>query len=92
MVRLFQAIAMAAAYYNLGNAYNNKKQYDRAIAEFDKAITLNPKHANAYGNRGYAYEKLGQRDKAIADFRKVIELRPGDKVGTASLKRLGVTP
>ena len=55
-------------------------------------IKLNPKDADTYGNRGNAYEKLGQRGKAIADFRKAIELRPGDKVATAALKRLGVTP
>ena len=65
---------------------------DRSIADFDTAIKFNPKFANAYGKRGIAYEFFKERDKAIADFRKVLELHPGDKLGTAGLKRLGVTP
>ena len=43
------------AYYNRGNAYADKGQYDRAIAEFDKAIKLNPKYALAYYIRGLVY-------------------------------------
>ena len=34
----------------------------------------------------------GDKERAIADYRMAIELRPGDKIGTAGLKRLGFTP
>ena len=52
-----------------------KGQFDRAIADFDEAIRLNPS-ADAFYNRGNAYAELGQYDRAIADFDKAIRLNP----------------
>ncbi len=65
---------LATAYSNRGDAYRNKGQYDRAIADFDTAIELDPKHAIAYSNRGIAYKKLGEIDKAMSDTQKAKEL------------------
>ncbi len=64
----------AIVYYNRGVAYDEKGQYDRAIADYDMAIKLNPKHASAYNNRGIVYKKLGQSDKAMSDTQKAKEL------------------
>ena len=52
-----------------------KGQFDRAIADFDEAIRLNPS-ADAFYNRANAYAELGQYDRAIADFDKAIRLNP----------------
>jgi tetratricopeptide (TPR) repeat protein len=35
------------AYYNRGFAYNDSGELDRAIADFTKAIELDPKFASA---------------------------------------------
>ena len=43
------------AYYNRGNAYHRKGNFDRAIDEYTKAIELKLDYANAYNNRGVAY-------------------------------------
>ena len=51
--------------------------YERAIADLSKAITLNPKGAEGYVRRGIAYEKEGDHKDAIADFSTVIRLKPG---------------
>ncbi|MDP2731016.1 MAG: tetratricopeptide repeat protein, partial [Dehalococcoidales bacterium] len=51
-------------------------QYDLAIADYNKAIELDPKNANAYLNRAFAYYNNKQYDLAIADYNKVIELDP----------------
>ena len=67
---------LAAAYSNRGNAYDNKGQYDRAFADFNRAIELKPEYANAYYNRGNTYKHKRQYDKAIADFTRAIELQP----------------
>ncbi len=54
----------------------NKGEYDRAIADYDKAIALKPKYADFYNNRGIAYDKKGEYDRAIADYDKAIALNP----------------
>jgi Flp pilus assembly protein TadD len=53
-----------------------KGQPDRAIADFDQAIRLNPNFADAFYNRGNAYGRKGQPDRAIADFDQAIRLNP----------------
>ena len=42
----------AAAYINRSSAYDNKGDYDRAIADVAKAIDLDPKDPKAYVIRG----------------------------------------
>ena len=42
----------AEKYFKLGEQKYNKKDYQEAIADYDKAIELNPKYFDAYYNRG----------------------------------------
>ncbi len=60
---------------NRGCVYSNKKDYDRAIRDFDQVIHLKPDYAEAYNNRGIAYCGKGQYDVAIKDYDKAIELK-----------------
>jgi len=50
--------------------------YERAIADLNEAIRLDPKSAVAYNNRGSAYAFQGDIDRAIADFSEAIRLDP----------------
>ena len=68
--------AKASAYNNRGAAYDKKGDSDRAIADFDTAIELDPTNVDAYNNRGAAYDKKDDSDRAIADFDTAIELDP----------------
>lgn len=68
----------ANAYNNRCNAYNSKGEYDRAIADCNRAIELNQNYAEAYDNRGDAYDGKGEHDRAIADFTRAIMLNPKD--------------
>ena len=64
------------AYVNRGNAWANLKEYEKAIADFNQAINLDPKNAYAYAYRGVALHQLGQYQKAIEDYTQVINLYP----------------
>ena len=52
----------AIAYYNRGIAWAEKGQYDKAIADYTKAIRRKPDLALAYYNRGNAWLNKGQYD------------------------------
>ena len=80
----------AIVYTIRGSAYANKGKSDRAIADYTKAIQINPQYANAYNNRGNVYREKGQHARAIADLRRSHVL--GNSRATRSLKELGVKP
>jgi tetratricopeptide (TPR) repeat protein len=62
------------AYNDRGIAYYDIKGYDLAIADYSKAIALDPTYKFAYVNRGNAYRVKENFDLAIADYSKAIEL------------------
>jgi tetratricopeptide (TPR) repeat protein len=66
----------ARDYLVKGYSFFTQSQWDRAIAEYSRAIELDPKLAAAYNYRGSAYGEKGDYDKAIADFNMAIELDP----------------
>ena len=66
----------ANAYFDQGNVYRSKDDYDRAIEAFNKATNLNPNFAGAYNHRGVVYLDKGDYDCAIADFTTAIDLNP----------------
>jgi len=66
----------ARAYNKRGLAYVRKRNYDRAIADFGKAIALNPEKAGFYNNRGNVNRRKGEVDRAIQDYDKAIALNP----------------
>ena len=66
-----------AAWNDLGLAYLQSGDADRATEQFDKAIAIAPRFAVAYANRAIADQQKGAAAKALADFDKAIELDPG---------------
>jgi serine/threonine protein kinase len=61
---------------NRGASFDSLGQFERAIAEFDQALTLNPADAVIYNNRGLAYASLGQFERAMADFDQALTPNP----------------
>jgi tetratricopeptide (TPR) repeat protein len=66
----------AAALGNRCALWITKGNFDRAIADCDEAIRLNPRDADAYVNRGNAQAARRDYDRAIADFDAAIRLNP----------------
>jgi tetratricopeptide (TPR) repeat protein len=63
---------------NRANAYMDKKDYEKAIADYTSAIELEPNNAIRYWGRGDAYQSKGDNEKAIADFTTAIKLKPDE--------------
>jgi tetratricopeptide (TPR) repeat protein len=62
-------------YYSArGFSYHGKKDYDRAIADYDEAIRLYPDRPTTIKNRGLAYQAKGDTERANADFEKAKQL------------------
>lgn len=66
--------ASSARHKELAKKAYREQQYDKAIAELDEAIRLNPTDADAYGIRGDSWLKKHERDQAIADYDEAIRL------------------
>jgi tetratricopeptide (TPR) repeat protein len=64
------------AYINRGFAKSDSGDNQGAIADYDKAISINPAYPEAYNNRGYVKQKLGDNQGAIADYEKAIFINP----------------
>ena len=65
-----------ALYDARSKAYFRRGDYDRAIADLNTLLQLEPNRAEAYHNRGAAYGAKGDLDRAIADFDRAIQLNP----------------
>ena len=63
-------------YLDHGGACLDKGKHDEAIADYNKAIALDPNFVLAYFNRGVVYGRKGAFDRAIADYTKAIALDP----------------
>src|SRR5882724_3887440 len=74
LVLLLPAIALAdpkSDAYQFGKdgiEAAKKKEWDKAIGLFQKAVKADPKEANNYNNLGLAYKGAGKMDDAIKAF------------------------
>ncbi|MSS70223.1 MAG: tetratricopeptide repeat protein [Candidatus Latescibacteria bacterium] len=64
----------ATDYARRGNGYLDRSDYDRAIADYTKAIALAPGDISAYVGRGLAYHFKGEKGRAAADFQVILRL------------------
>ncbi len=51
-------------------------EYDKALADFNEAVRLDPHYARAYAARAQAWAKKHYRDREIADITEAIEREP----------------
>ena len=80
--------SMAVAFSHRGQAYENKADYDHAIADFSQAILLKPGVSGYFTMRAVAAEKSGKTDAARGDFRMASNLDPTNQDALNGLKRV----
>ena len=56
--------------------YFGYRQYEQALAEFAKALQLQPNNALALEYSGYVHRRLGQWQRCVAELNKALELDP----------------
>jgi tetratricopeptide (TPR) repeat protein len=66
---------LAEAYLKRGLAWNEKKEYDKAIKEYDQAIQIDPRNTAAFNSRGNAWADKEEYDKAIKDYGEAIRCK-----------------
>jgi tol-pal system protein YbgF len=88
-------LASNAQFY-LGEIAYHQKQYQDAVAEYDKVLTVYPKSfklAPARLRKGMALIDLGQKTAGVRELREVVRRYPGteeERAARAKLKELGV--
>lgn len=63
-------------YTKKGQEFYQKKEFNKAIKCFSKAIKLNPQDYMAYYYLGYAYQNSGKYSKAIQNYKEVVKINP----------------
>lgn len=67
-------------FYEFGSDYYKKENYQLAIENFTKAISLNPYNTLAYFDRANTYKKLNKYINAIEDYTKASDLSSSSSV------------
>jgi tetratricopeptide (TPR) repeat protein len=71
-------------------AFTRKYQTDRAIADFDVALQLDPSQVDLLNSRGELWRKKGDRRKALLDFGAALRLNPDHPAAKANYKSLAL--
>lgn len=53
------------------------REYEQAIADFARAVSLKPDHKESHNYLGYCYRRLGKLEHSLASYDKAIALDPG---------------
>ena len=75
---------LAKLHYSRGNEWAAKGHHDRAIADYNATLRLNPRYSDAFHNRGDAWSSKGDSDRAIADYDAAIALDPKNAISHSS--------
>jgi lipoprotein NlpI len=67
---------LAVALNNRGLAYFIKKDYDQAVRDYDRAISLQPNDGPAFIGRGNAYLEKRHYERALADYEAATQINP----------------
>ncbi len=70
----------ASLYLYIGNAFFDKKDYDKAIEAYQNGIRINPQLDYIYNALGIPYRHKKEHDKALTAYQKAIAINPKNDV------------
>ena len=76
------------ALFARAGAYDRIGMIDRAIADYDTVLRLDPALADIYNLRGELWRRKGDRPRALADFAAAIKLNPDHPAARANHKSM----
>ncbi len=71
-----------------GDDFNIKGEFERAIADYDAALKVEPASAEALNGRGMAWRAKGDRRRALSDFDAALKLKPDFAAARANRRSL----
>ncbi|WP_420372240.1 tetratricopeptide repeat protein, partial [Microcystis aeruginosa] len=63
-------------WHKKGLIHGTGKEYEQAIASYDRALEFKPDDHEAWNNRGIALGNLGRFEQAIASYDRALEIKP----------------
>ena len=73
------------AYLHLGNLLTDRRQFDEAMAQYQKALEIRPDDARVHDNLGNILFCLGRPQEAEARYRETLEIKPDDDLACYNL-------
>lgn len=67
----------AYAYFALGNAYNDRKDYPKAVEAYQQSVAVNPGFAVGYASLSRTYRDMGNTELSNVYYQKAGEAEPG---------------
>ena len=67
---------LAITFNNRGFAYYNKGEYDAAVRDYDRAVSLQPGYGPALVRRATVYQERRQYERALADYEAATQFDP----------------
>jgi tetratricopeptide (TPR) repeat protein len=83
----YKGKSLAIVYINRGAEWKAKKENDKALADYTRAIKLDSSIPAIYNNRANIFRERGELDRAISDYSTAIRLDP---VYTAAFTNRGL--
>src|SRR5216683_1325448 len=68
----------AFALAHRGRAWKEQADYEKALADLNQAIRLDPDRPAYFSNRGLVYDRLEEYDRAIGDYSEALRRDPTD--------------
>ena len=74
--KVTNSASVADPHYQIGRSYQDRLQYDAAIAAYRKSLEVNPGNAEAHNALGVIYAILGKHEQAVAELMAALALAP----------------